>query len=147
MSADSNDIGLGPYSGLPERLCEIADCSAPAYCKKMCRRHYTRAWRYGNPLTVLPMTEERSYVKLNEAKVLEIRDTQGKKGPSRSRSLRNTVCASRQYRRRRGRKIGVGQEKTKWKAPVMQGRGRGLSLQCQRGKDEAPLIFMVERKR
>ena len=78
MSADSNDIvGLGAYSGPAERLCEIADCDARVYCRKLCKRHYVRAWRHGNPLTVIA-SEDRKIIKLSEAKVLEIRQAREK---------------------------------------------------------------------
>ncbi len=126
MSADSNDIGLGPYSGLPSKKrppcsvpgcdapsyckqlckahynrnwrhgstdfiahkdrrytrhenvirlaepCSVADCDAPAYCRGVCRRHYARLWRYGDPFTVIAPHERRS-TRLSKSKVIEIR--------------------------------------------------------------------------
>jgi len=29
--------------------CELTGCSSPAYCKKLCKAHYNRQWKHGDP--------------------------------------------------------------------------------------------------
>lgn len=33
-----------------QRICSVQDCGKPAKCKGMCKPHYMRAWRHGDPL-------------------------------------------------------------------------------------------------
>src|SRR5258706_15496337 len=30
--------------------CSVAGCKGPVYCRQLCKKHYTRLWRYGDAL-------------------------------------------------------------------------------------------------